>query len=183
MDLAAFSNHYFRGSLLLGGHFFWVAKTCTVHGLFKVTIRKLQQMWKHPHFLFHHSCYFLQKSDFPFLHRLQGSLRRCSLKLASKIFASVRLVLTCVDKALHGFTSDFYVLVLKWMISVVCVRFLFCCLFVVAVLIVSSIIHRRSEYINCTVTVHATNSTSWAYAVENTMIIKEQNRSIGEKNS
>ena len=60
--------------------------------------------------------------------------------------------LTCVDKALHGFISDFHVLVLKW-ISVVCVRFLFCCLFVIAVPIVSSITHRCSEYINGTVTI------------------------------
>ena len=52
------------------------------------------------------------------------------MKAASKIFASVRLVLTCVDKALHGFTNDFHVLVLKE-ISVVCVGFLFCCLFVI----------------------------------------------------
>ena len=34
--------------------------------------------------------------------------RKCSVKLARKIFASVRLVLTCVDKALHGLTSDFF---------------------------------------------------------------------------
>ena len=60
--------------------------------------------------------------------------------------------LTCVDKALHGFISDFHELVLKWT-SVVCVRFLFCCLFVIAVPIVSSIIHRCSEYINGTVTI------------------------------
>ena len=81
--------------------------------------------------------------------------------------------LTCVDKALHGFISDFHVLVLKW-ISLVCVRFLFCCLFVIAVHIVSSIIHRCSEYINCIVTVHAITSRSSAYVVENTEIIKEQ---------
>ena len=105
--------------------------------------------------------------------------RRCCLKLASKIFASVRLVLTCVDKALHGFTSDFHVLVLKW-ISVVCVRFLYCCLFVIAVLIVNSIIHRCSEYINRTVTVQAITSTSSAYAVENSKIIKEQKRRLSE---
>ena len=34
-------------------------------------------------------------------------------KAVWKIFASVRLVLTYVDKALHGLTSDFHVLVLK----------------------------------------------------------------------
>ena len=85
--------------------------------------------------------------------------------------------LTWVDNAVHGFISDFHVLVLKW-ISVVCVRFLFCCLFVIAVLIVSSIIRRCSENINRTVTVHAIThcitSTSAAYVVENTEIIKEQ---------
>ena len=80
---------------------------------------------------------------------------------------------TSCYKALHGFTSDFHVLVLKW-ISVVRVRFLICCLFVIAVLIVSSIIHRYSEYINRTVTVHAITSTSSAYVVENTKIIKDQ---------
>ena len=35
-------------------------------------------------------------------------------------------------------------------------------------------IHRCSEYINRTVTVHAITSTSSAYVVENTEIIKEQ---------
>ena len=57
----------------------------------------------------------------------------------------------------------------------------FCCLFVIAVLIGSSIIYRCSEYINCTVTVHDITSTSSAYAVENTEIIKEQKTSIGDK--
>ena len=41
-------------------------------------------------------------------------------------------------------------------------------------LIVSSIIHRCSEYINCTVTVHDITSTSSAYAVKNTEVIREQ---------
>ena len=91
----------------------------------------------------------------------------------------VRLVLTCVYKALYGFTSDFHVLDLKW-ISVVCARFLFCCLFVIAVLIVSSIIHRCSEYIDRTATVHAITSTCSAYAVENSKIIKEQKRRLSE---
>lgn len=49
-----------------------------------------------------------------------------------------------------------------------------CCLFVIAVLIVTSIIHRCSEYINRTVTVHDITSTRLAYAVENTEIVKEQ---------
>ena len=49
-----------------------------------------------------------------------------------------------------------------------------CCLFGIAVLIVSSIIHQCSEYINRTMTVHAITSTSSAYAVENTEIFKEQ---------
>ena len=44
---------------------------------------------------------------------LQGSPRKCSLKLVRKVFASVRPVLTCVDKALHELTSDFQVLILK----------------------------------------------------------------------
>ena len=100
------------------------------------------------------------------LHTILSSFR-------THVILSVRFVLTCVDKALHGFTDDFHVLVLKW-ISVVWVRFLFCFLFVIAVLIVSSIIHRCSEYINRTVTVHAITSTSSAYAVEKTDIIKEQ---------
>ena len=47
---------------------------------------------------------------------------------------------TSCYKALHGFTSDFNLLVVKW-ISVVRVRFLICCLFVIAVLIVSSIVN------------------------------------------
>ena len=49
-----------------------------------------------------------------------------------------------------------------------------CFLVVIAVLIVSSIIHRCSEYINRKVTVHAITSTSSAYTVENTKIIEEQ---------
>ena len=80
---------------------------------------------------------------------------------------------TSCYEALHGFTSDFNLLVVKW-ISVVRVRFLICCLFVIAVLIVSSIIHRYSEYINRTVTVHAITSTSSAYVVENTKIITDE---------
>ena len=50
----------------------------------------------------------------------------------------------------------------------------------IAVLIVSSIIHRCSEYIDRTVTVHAITSTRSAYAVENTKIIKEQKRRLSE---
>ena len=43
---------------------------------------------------------------------------KCSLTEANeegffRVFASVRLVLTCVGKALHGLTSDFHVFVLK----------------------------------------------------------------------
>ena len=34
-------------------------------------------------------------------------------KLARKVFASVRPVVTCVDKGLRGLTSNFHVLVLK----------------------------------------------------------------------
>ena len=49
-----------------------------------------------------------------------------------------------------------------------------------ALLIVRSIIHRCSEYINRTVTVHAITLTSSAYAVENTKIIKEQKRRLSE---
>ena len=61
----------------------------------------------------------------------------------------------------------------------------FFCLFVVAVLIVRSIIHRCSEYnyINGTVTVHAIPSTSSAYAVENTEIIKERKNVYRRYNS
>ena len=92
---------------------------------------------------------------------------------STQIFASVRLVLTCVDKALHGLTSDFLVLVLCINICCMCTVSL-CCLFVIAVFIVSSIIHRYSEYISRTVTVHAITSTSSGYVVENTEIIKEQ---------
>ena len=88
--------------------------------------------------------------------------------IASKIFASVLLVIKLsVD------SQAFHLLVLKW-ISVVSVRFFFCFLFVTAVLIVSSIIHRPNEYINRTVTVHAITSTSSVYVVGNTEIIKEQ---------
>ena len=97
----------------------------------------------------------------------------CIVELPNAVILSVRFVLTCVDKALHGFTSDFHVLVLKW-ISVVCERLLFCFLLMIAALIVISIIHRCSEYINRTMTAHAITSTSWAYVVEKTEIIKQQ---------
>ena len=68
------------------------------------------------------------------------------------VFTSVRLVLKCVDKALHGLTNIFKCLFSNKHLFQVLISL--CCLFLIAMLIVSSIIHRCGEYINRTGTVH-----------------------------
>ena len=51
--LTAFSYHYFWrvATLISRGCYFWVTKTCTIHGPYEVTVTIAQQMWKHPQFL------------------------------------------------------------------------------------------------------------------------------------
>ena len=59
-DLAAFFHrHFWRVSILSGGRYFRVAKTCIVHGPYEVAIKISRQLWKHAHFLFGETSFML----------------------------------------------------------------------------------------------------------------------------
>ena len=59
-DLAAFFHrHFWRVSILSGGRYFRVAKTCIVYGPYEVAIKISRQLRKHAHFLFGETCFML----------------------------------------------------------------------------------------------------------------------------